>query len=550
MKIALGQINPCIGDIKGNTEKIIKFSSLAVKEGARLVIFPELSICGYPPLDIMFKTGFLQANLKALDYLADSIKDVAIIVGYVDNDPKNTHKLTNSAAYINNGKIIGKQDKTLLPTYDVFDEERYFVSATKHQLFVIDNIKFGITICEDIWYQSESAIRGYKLNPLEQLKKLNPDLIVNLSASPYIINKELIRYDLISLAAKTYTTPIIFVNQIGSNDELIFDGRSFVASANGEITMCAKDFEEDLTIVNYHNHNKSLTGNLVTTSISPTENTYKALVLGIQDYVHKCGFSKVVLGLSGGIDSAVTCALAVCALGPENVLGIAMPSKFSSKHSVTDANELASNLKIKFNVIPIEGIMQTTLANFKLKFQELKKSISLENIQPRLRGMILMALSNELNCLVLATGNKSEIACGYCTLYGDMCGSLSPIGDLLKTQVYDLANFINSMNNVIPRNTITKRPSAELKDNQYDEDTLPPYEVLDKIIEAYVEKHLSISQIVKFGYNENLVQEVIDLIDKNEFKRKQAAPTLKISKVSFGVGWKMPIAWKFTTLNS
>ncbi len=547
MKIALGQINPVVGDISGNVAKIIEFANQAKAEQARLIVFPELAICGYPPLDLIFKPSFVRSNREALDYLKSQVSGIAIIVGYVDVKSRSSRKLTNAAAFIDNNKIIGRQFKTLLPTYDVFDEARYFESADEYNVFTLDDVRFGISICEDIWYEREWQQQGYTCNPMARLNELNPNLIVNISASPYVVNKEYVRSDLVKAASEKFNMPVIYVNQVAGNDELIFDGRSFVADCAGKITMVGKPFEEDLKIVEFLPESKEFTSSFsLNYQLTPQENIYKALVLGLRDFAHKCGFTKATLGLSGGIDSAVVACLAADALGASNVLGVAMPSIYSSPHSLTDAKELAKNLNIDFKVIPIDSMMQESLANFKTHAFELKNQLTLENIQPRLRGLILMALANEFNYLVLNTGNKSEIACGYCTLYGDMVGGLAVIGDLLKTGVYELARFINVRQGkkIIPPNIITKRPSAELRENQFDDEALPPYPILDKIIGYYVEEHLTVSQIEELGYNIKLVTEVINLIDSSEFKRKQSAPTLKLSKRSFGSGRKMPIAYK------
>ena len=546
MKIALGQINPTVGDISGNILKILDYANQAKSLGARLIVFPELAICGYPPLDLIFKPSFVRSNREALAYLTERIEGIGVIVGYVDVKSSVSKKLVNAAAFIDHNQIVGRQYKTLLPTYDVFDEARYFESTNEYNVFTVDDVRFGLTICEDIWYQREWENRNYTSDPVAKLKLLDPNLIINLSASPYVINKEKVRCDLIQNTAKKFNLPIIYVNQIAGNDELIFDGRSFVADRDGKIQMVAKAFEEDLIVVDFDSRSQRFKAQNVIEGDNQLENIFKALVLGVKDFTRKCGFSKVVIGLSGGIDSAVTACIAKYALGAQNVYGVAMPSKYSSGHALDDARVLANNLGIKFDVIPIDKMMQETLLNFQDNVYALKNSLSLENIQPRLRGIILMAISNEFNYLVLNTGNKSEIACGYCTLYGDMCGGLCAIGDLLKTKVYELANYINVMagEEIIPRSTITKRPSAELRENKFDDDTLPPYATLDKIISYYVEEHLSVPQIEELGYNINLVQDVVNLIDRSEFKRKQSAPTLKISQCSFGVGWKMPIAYK------
>jgi NAD+ synthetase len=548
MKIALAQINPTVGDIGGNLEKIMTFARSAKQAGASLVIFPELAICGYPPMDLLLKDSFVQANLEALHHLKRAVTDLALIVGFVDVNEGGGRPLFNACAHLNGGEIKAKQYKTLLPTYDVFDEDRYFEPASAYAKCRVDDYALGLSICEDIWSSAQGeTLRRYRVDPIERLAKDNLNAIVNISASPFAVGKGTFRENLLRHHAIKHGIPILFINQVGGNDQLIFDGRSMVVDGSGNVVARAKAFEEDLLLVDLPKDGKQITGKVEDGNSEPISEIYSALVLGTKDYLSKCGFKKAVIGLSGGIDSAVTCALARQALGKENVIGIAMPSPYSSKGSLKDARTLAKNLEIELKTIPIKAGMKAFDLMLQEDFKGLPKDVTEENIQARLRGTILMALSNKFNYLVLTTGNKSELAVGYCTLYGDMCGGLAVISDIPKLVVYDLARFINTRAGVeiIPQSTIEKAPSAELRPDQKDEDSLPPYAVLDTIINAYVEQRLKPDEIVKLGFSRDVVSDIVGRIDRNEYNRKQAAPGLKVTARAFGVGWRMPIAQGF-----
>ena len=544
MKVALAQINPTVGDIKGNIKKILEYSHRAKASGADLVVFPELAIIGYPPRDLLLKESFVKANIDGLNYLAEQLPDIAALVGFADINPGQGRPLFNAVAFIEKGKIKAVQHKTLLPSYDVFDEDRYFEPAKTHTTFLLKEVLLGVCICEDIWNYKDFVPRArYQIDPIRKIAELKAQVLINLSASPFNVGKEHLRHDLVRNQALRFGLPIVYVNQVGGNDELIFDGRSIVIDGKGILLARANAFAEDLLIVDL---DKGI-GEIKPSPEDRVENIYQALVLGTRDYASKCGFGKAIVGLSGGLDSAVTCALAVRALGADNVLGVAMPSPYSSKSSIDDAKELAENLDIEFRVIPIDKPMKSYRELLKEDFRKSLPDIAEQNIQARIRGNIMMALSNTYGYLVLATGNKSELAVGYCTLYGDMCGGLAVISDLPKMTVYDLAKYINEKAEyaLIPTSTIEKAPSAELKPNQKDQDELPPYVVLDGIINAYVEQHKCPEEIVRLGYDPDVVMKVIGLIDHNEYKRHQAPPGLKVTAQAFGLGWRMPIAQGF-----
>jgi len=544
MQVALAQVNPTVGDIDGNVARILDFGRRAREAGARLVIFPELAVCGYPPMDLLLKESFVKANLAGLDKVRQELVGIAALVGFVDLNPGKGRPVFNACALIEDGEIRCVQHKTLLPTYDVFDEDRYFEPAKTYPSCQVGDWALGVSICEDIWNYRELYPRPrYQVDPIETIAGNQPRLLVNISASPFTAGKEHIRHELVRNKALRYRLPVIYVNQVGGNDELVFDGRSIVVDADGHLIARANAFEEDLLIVDL----ATGAGEVKDSPEDKTINTYRALVLGTRDYMRKCGFKKAVIGLSGGIDSAVTCALACHAVGPANVVGVAMPSPYSSPSSIEDAQKLAENLGIELKIIPIEAPMGAFDQLLKPVFAGRKTDVTEENIQARLRGTILMALSNKYGYLVLATGNKSELAVGYCTLYGDMCGGLAVISDLPKMMVYDLAKYINEEANraVIPASTIEKAPSAELRPNQLDQDTLPPYVVLDGIINAYVEQRRSVREIIRLGYKPEVVMDVINRIDRNEYKRHQAAPGLKVTAQAFGFGWRMPIAQGF-----
>lgn len=544
MKIGIAQINPTVGDIQGNVRKIIDFGRKAMAGGAELVIYPELAVSGYPPMDLLLKESFLQANLEGLECIARELAGTSVMVGYVDRNVGPGRPLHNACALLRDGLRVNTQYKTLLPTYDVFDEDRYFEPAREYQAMPVRDTIFGVSICEDIWNDEELyPTPRYNVNPIAHLKERGMKALINVSASPYSLSKENIRHELVRHQAIRNGIPVIYVNQVGGNDELIFDGRSIAVNAQGRLIAEAKAFEEDLIFVDIDGG----TGDIRQTPKDATENMYHALVLGTRDYIHKCKFKKAVVGLSGGVDSAVVATLAVEAIGKENVIGVAMPSPYSSQGSLIDAHALADNLGIEYHVVPIEPAMHAFDTMLKDVFAGTTHDITEENVQARSRGLILMSMSNKFGYLVLTTGNKSELAVGYCTLYGDMCGGLALISDVPKTMVYDLACFINEKNGreVIPESTIIKPPSAELRPNQTDQDTLPPYVVLDGILHAYVEQRQSADEIVRLGYKPEVVMDVINRIDRNEYKRYQAAPGLKVTARSFGFGWRMPIAQGF-----
>ncbi|MCX7845309.1 MAG: NAD+ synthase [Dictyoglomaceae bacterium] len=539
LKIAIAQINPTIGDIKGNTEKIISYINKARKENCDLIVFPELSILGYPPRDLLFRAELMRKIDEVIykKILLES-KDLGILLGaplYKDGN------IYNSALLFYKEKLFGYQYKTLLPSYDVFDETRYFKPAEYRHPILFKGVNLGVTICEDIWNDKDYWNRTvYEKDPVEELISQGAEIIINLSASPYYFGKMRLRVDMLSYIAKKYKRPIVYVNQVGGNDELIFDGSSLVITEEGKIYWEGKNFEEDFGLIDFSNLFPVRDVNSIKEDI---ESIYKALILGIKDYFSKLGFKKAVIGLSGGIDSSVVACLATYALGAENVLGVSMPSRYSSEGSVKDAEILARNLGIEFRIIPIEKIFKSYLETLNPNESPLM-DLAEENIQARIRGNILMFISNREGHLVLTTGNKSELAVGYCTLYGDMAGGLAVIGDLPKMMVYELARFINREKEIIPRSILTKIPSAELRPNQKDEDSLPPYPILDQILKAYIEDNLSIDEIKKMGFEKDLVEEVVKKIDNAEYKRRQAPPVLKVTTKAFGMGRRMPIAWK------
>jgi NAD+ synthase (glutamine-hydrolysing) len=562
MRIALAQINPTVGDIPGNTRLILDFIQRAKDANAALVVFPELSIVGYPPKDLLLKPQFIDDNLAAVRTIAQLVQDIDVVVGYVERNPSPIGRpLYNAVAHLRDGQIASTHFKTLLPTYDVFDESRYFepgpASATEN-LFQLQGVTIGQSICEDLWNDERLIDRRlYHQNPIADLNAAGAEILVNSSASPFVVHKHEFRLKLFAEQVKRFGKPLVYVNQVGGNDELIFDGNSLVMDENGTLLAQAKAFEEDLLIVDVAPHynatpsdSPKATSRATQTQSpiqSPIESIYHALLLGLKDYVRKCNFKSVVLGLSGGIDSALTAALAVDALGKDKVVGVAMPSKFSSDHSVHDARQLAKNLGIAFHVIPIAAVHNAYDATLAQAFAGLTPDVTEENIQARIRGALLMAFSNKFNHLLLTTGNKSELAVGYCTLYGDMCGGLNVIGDVPKTTVYHLSHYLNHRagHEIIPKNTLGKPPSAELRPNQTDQDSLPPYEVLDAILQLYVEEEKGAAEIIQAGYDRDVVLRIIKLIDRSEYKRRQAAPGLKVTSRAFGFGRRMPIAQKY-----
>ena len=562
MKIGLLQLNSTVGDFAANREKLLAAYAQAVAHGAEFILAPELFLCGYPPRDLLQREDFVEANLTALAETAGQIGAVPLCVGFVDrNSERPGRALRNSAAVLQNGKIIWRTTKSLLPTYDVFDEDRYFEPAKTVVPFEFNGHKLGITICEDIWNDEDFwPDRLYRRDPVKELISQGAEIILNISASPWCDGKERARLEMLRRVAHDEKIPLAQVNAIGANDELIFDGHSIALDARGEVLALGAGFAEDILVVEINAcrsrgdetqiKKKSETPHVVSYSsdFPPREQLlFSALSLGVRDYVRKCGFKSVILGLSGGIDSALVAAIAAAALGAENVLGVAMPARYSSEGSLTDAERLAKNLGIRYEVLPIEPAFKSIEAQLKKIFAGTKPNEAEENIQSRLRGLTLMALSNKFGALVLTTGNKSEMAVGYCTLYGDMNGALGPIADVLKTDVYKISRWVNREREIIPADSITKPPSAELRPNQTDQDSLPPYEILDAILELYVVKNLSKVEIIAHGFAAAVVNDVVNKINFSEYKRRQAAPGLKVSPRAFGMGRRIPVAQKFRT---
>ncbi|WP_373536756.1 NAD+ synthase [Microcoleus sp.] len=572
MKIAIAQLNPTIGDILGNSNLILECAKKARVEGANLLLTPELSLIGYPPRDLLIEPSFIAAAGAQLHQLARNLPpDLTVIVGTV---VPNAHAvqlggkaLFNSAVLLQDGAVKQVFHKRLLPTYDVFDEDRYFEPGESSNYFTVGELKIGVTICEDLWNDREFwGKRSYAGDPIADLAKMEVDLVVNLSASPYSVGKRKVRSAMLQHSVIRWEIPIVYANQVGGNDDIIFDGSSLAVNRKGDLIQVLNSFETDFAVLEYDEKKQDLIGSgkgqnsSFATDLSfdpPLEDPeiWAALVLGVRDYVRKCGFSKVVLGLSGGIDSALVAAIASCAIGPENVLGVLMPSPYSSDHSVNDALELARNLGMAIELLPIGDLMKSydrTLADL---FVNTTFGIAEENIQSRIRGNLLMAISNKFGHLLLSTGNKSEMSVGYCTLYGDMNGGLAVISDVLKSQVYSLCRWLNAggyagkvppspspSKEIIPVNIISKAPSAELKPGQVDQDSLPDYDILDDILQRSIEYHQSVPEIVAAGHDAAVVKFVVKLVRQSEFKRRQAAPGLKISDRAFGTGWRMPIA--------
>lgn len=543
MRIYLAQVNPVVGDLAGNANKIIHEIESAKNQSADCILFSELVLCGYPPEDFLLMPHFVKEAERKLQEIALVTDRITAIVGTIRGNPTGKEKeLFNSAAVLSNGKLVGFQDKMLLPTYDVFDERRYFEPGKEKRVWTIAGKKVGITICEDVWQHADVLqYSDYAIDPVKELSALKPDLVVNLSASPYSTTHFKDRLQVCSQAAKTLNCPFIYCNQVGANDSLIFDGYSFCMDDQGAPVAIAKGFEEDRLVVDLPLKQQPLT--LPDQSLS---DLYKALVLGVRDYFSKLGFQKACLGLSGGIDSALVACIAVEALGRENVLAIGMPSRYTSKESHTDADELVKNLGIAYQEISIEGPFKSYLELLEPYFKDKKPDITEENLQARVRGMILMAFSNKYGYIVLNTGNKSELAVGYSTLYGDMCGGLAVINDVTKMQVYALANWINRNQEIIPKNMIRKAPSAELRHNQKDSDSLPDYQIIDTILEAYVEDHRSPVDIAaQLNYPLSLVEDIVKKIHHNEFKRRQSPPGLRVTDKAFTIGRRFPIVQKW-----
>ena len=545
MKIGLAQINTTVGDLQNNGERILDAYKRLRTDGADIVVFPELVITGYPPRDLLFKQRFVPDNLTTLEAIAEKTGDVPAVIGYVEPNPNESGRhFYNSVAICSDGQIQATGHKCLLPTYDVFDEDRYFEAATEPLVTEVAGQRVAVTICEDIWTLSEVSARPlYSHSPVDALESKSLDLHINLSASPWHIDKAQLRQTLISEISKRLSCPTVYINAVGGNDELIFDGRSMVSDAKGNIICGLSGFREELRIADL-DMPQPLDPSFEQTDLQDIED---ALVLGLRDYIYKCGFRKAIVGLSGGIDSAVTAALAVKALGKENVLGVGLPSAISSDHSKNDARDLAANLEIDFPMVPISDIVNASEAALAPLMAEREKDVTEENIQARARGLLLMALSNKFGALLLTTGNKSELSVGYCTLYGDMCGGLAVISDLPKVKVFELARHMNRDGEIIPINTIEKPPSAELRPNQKDEDSLPPYDVLDGILKAYVEEGKSADDIVALGYEPDVVKDIVRKVDLNEYKRKQAAPGLKLTPLAFGVGRRVPIVQRYVS---
>jgi NAD+ synthase (glutamine-hydrolysing) len=540
VKIAIGQINPTIGDFAGNAAKILDYISRAHEEGAELVVFPEMCICGYPPMDLLDHGSFVEANLKSLRSIQQRAPaGIGIVLGYVDKSRSSSGKpLVNAVSLIHNGEVQFTQTKSLLPTYDVFDEARYFEPADRRRTVAFNGEQIGIAVCEDIWWETDQqGALHYPVDPVKELLDKGATVIISPSASPFYSGKLELRYKLLSGIGKSSGVPIVYVNTVGGNDSLVFDGRSLVTTADGALSFIGAGFEEQLAFVD--------TGNLAAIQdfqVDRYEEIEQALVLGIRDYLGKCGFKRVHVGLSGGIDSSVVAVLAVKAVGPDNVRLFALPSRYSSQGSRDDAGLLAENLGVELHSLSIEGMFQAGLQTLAPVFKGRAADVTEENIQARIRGLLLMAYSNKFHSLLLTTGNKSELATGYCTLYGDMCGVLAVIGDLFKTEVYALARGLNRENAVIPESVLNKAPSAELRPDQTDQDSLPPYELLDQILHLYLLQSKTLEEITSAGYEVDLVKNILTMVGRAEFKRRQAPPVLKVSPRAFGTGRRIPIA--------
>ncbi|MBD2175714.1 NAD+ synthase [Pseudanabaena sp. FACHB-1998] len=566
-KFGIAQLNPLIGDLVGNCDRLLSAVQKLASQDVQLVVTSELSICGYPPRDLLMNQRFVSDMESAIADLAQNLPhDVAVLVGTVSRNPNASKMggkpLFNSAALLQDGKVRQIFHKRLLPTYDVFDEDRYFEAGHGSEVFTLKLrdqtlLRVGVTICEDIWNDEIFwGKRSYANDPVADLVEKDVDLLVNLSASPYAVGKQKLRQSMLSHSAIVHNLPLIYVNQVGANDDLIFDGRSMAFNHKGAIVGRAKCFEEDLMVISFNEGEYRHNSNIHENHEHDDAEIFAALVLGVRDYVQKCHFQKVVIGLSGGIDSALVAAIATEAIGKENVLGVLMPSPYSSSHSITDAIALAKNLGISTKTIPIQSMMEAFEASLAELFSDRSSDVTEENLQSRIRGSLLMAISNKFGHLLLSTGNKSEVSVGYCTLYGDMNGGLAAIADVPKTRVFSICEWLNLTSSplkikqhgkeVIPINIIIKPPSAELKPDQLDQDSLPPYDILDDILHKLINQHLSAAEIIASGHDQAIVDRVVRLVKIAEFKRRQSAPGLRITDRAFGSGWRMPIASKVT----
>lgn len=543
MKIALGQINPLIGDFKRQCERIIAFTERAKSGQCDLVVFPELAVCGYPPRDLLEQSAFIEANQRALEHLIITIQGIGVVMGFVDANPEGTGKqLFNSAVLFEQGRVLHQVNKQLLPTYDVFDERRHFEPGQPTLPFEYKGHRIGLTICEDVWNDKDVIPNGlYDVDPVHYLAKAGADLLINIAASPFYTGKVVFRDQMLATIAAKYKIPVVFVNQVGGNDQILFDGASTVLDTKGQIKARAADFDEDLVVFD----TLTASGDMRPLADSPVAAVLKALIMGTRDYVTKCGFTKAVIGLSGGVDSALTAYIAQQALGSDNVAAVFMPSKYTSRHNFEDTQALAHNLGIDYGITPIDDIFQQFVGQLVPNADPHRPGVTEQNIQARIRGTLLMGISNRDGSLVLTTGNKSELAVGYCTLYGDMNGGLAVISDVPKTLVYDICRHINADREILPQRIIDKPPSAELAPDQTDQDDLPPYEVIDPILEGYIERAKSSDELVAEGFDAQAVAEIIRRVDQNEYKRHQAAPGLKVTPKAFGEGRRYPLAKRF-----
>lgn len=550
MKLALAQTNPVVGALRANTAKILEASRRAAEAGADIAVFPELAICGYPPLDLVETAGFREANEECLQQLAADTAGlgIAVVAGYCGHS-RNSLQATNEVGCLHGGTVVFRQRKILLPTYDVFDEARYFQPGTAPGAWEFRGTRIGLTVCEDAWNDKQFWERSlYSRDPVEELAGSGVDLLINVSASPFHIGKRRFRHDLVRAAATRHGIPVALVNQVGGNDQLLFDGSSFAVDRSGTLQVRAESFREDLVFWDHREGpGAQPRGWPCRDSTEEVEATYDALVMGTRDYVTKCGFRQAIVGLSGGIDSSLTVVLAVEALGAENVMGVAMPGPYSSEGSLTDARHTATALGIRFDVVPIGAIHEAFLAHLAPIFAGTAPGVAEENLQARVRGTLLMALANKLDGLVLTTGNKSELSVGYCTIYGDMCGGLAVISDVPKTLAYRLAEVANRRHrDAIPESVLTKPPSAELRPDQKDSDSLPPYETLDPVLRLYVEEGLAAAEIARrLDLSPSLVGDIARMVDRNEYKRQQAAPGLRVTSKAFGMGRRFPIAQRY-----